>query len=343
MRTLKSHPLVSVVIPTYNCATYLSAAIESVRDQTLDDYEIIIVDDGSSDGTKAIVQKLSGPIRYLYQDNAGLAVARNVGIRHARGELIAFLDADDIWHSKKLELQSCVIRDHPDIDVVFSDYQNFTETATYPPYLAEIDVTSTLMVETLNEHTFRIVDRELLQKIARYHLILPSTCMATARCFGRVGSFDPDLRIVQDTHLWLRMSRQCTFAFVNLPLTARRLREGSLITDGPRFIAEQIKMYQELRGWVPDLTRTEERAIHEMLDHYWYPRAYRQCRSGSKMFRRGYFVRALIKDCRASTAWLAAKALLPKYVVDTVSTLHWRWHRLFHKPSAQPRRIGDSL
>ena len=96
-------PLVSVIIPTYNSAGYIEEALESVFEQTLQDFEIIVVDDGSTDGTGEVLRKYGDRIRYIYQENNGPASARNGGIRVARGEYIAFLDADDLWVSTKLE------------------------------------------------------------------------------------------------------------------------------------------------------------------------------------------------------------------------------------------------
>lgn len=98
-------PKVSIIIPTYNSAKYIHDAIESVLNQTYQDFEIIVMDDGSIDNTKKVLRSYieSKKIRYFYQKNKGPSAARNKGIREAKGEYIAFLGADDIWHKKKLE------------------------------------------------------------------------------------------------------------------------------------------------------------------------------------------------------------------------------------------------
>src|SRR5688572_14211285 len=95
-------PQVSVVIPAYNSARYIRASLQSIREQTCGDYEVIVVDDGSVDETRAAVLAVDGPVRYMYQSNAGPSAARNTGIRAATGELICFLDADDAWTPDKL-------------------------------------------------------------------------------------------------------------------------------------------------------------------------------------------------------------------------------------------------
>lgn len=100
-----AEPLISVVIPTYNRAHYVCEAIDSVLAQTYKNIEIIAVDDGSTDNTKDIIQQYSSRIKYIYQNNAGPSAARNNGIKQSNGDLIAFLDSDDIWLAEKLERQ----------------------------------------------------------------------------------------------------------------------------------------------------------------------------------------------------------------------------------------------
>ncbi|HGG59096.1 MAG TPA: glycosyltransferase family 2 protein, partial [Gammaproteobacteria bacterium] len=107
-------PFFSVIIPSYNHAHYVCEAIDSVLDQTFSDFEIIVVDDGSTDHTRQAIQGYEHPaIHYIYQDNKGLPGARNTGIRHARGRWIALLDADDLWHRERLAHIAEHIRRHP--------------------------------------------------------------------------------------------------------------------------------------------------------------------------------------------------------------------------------------
>src|SRR3712207_5607912 len=97
-------PRVSVLIPTYNCARYLSRAIDSVIAQTYKDYEIIVIDDGSTDDTKQVIDRYGNSVKYSYQSNRGLSAARNASIGNSTGELIAYLDADDLWYENRLAL-----------------------------------------------------------------------------------------------------------------------------------------------------------------------------------------------------------------------------------------------
>jgi glycosyltransferase involved in cell wall biosynthesis len=109
------NPKISVVIPSYNRAHYIEKTIDSVLEQKRDDIEIILVDDGSTDNTRELVQnKYGDQVRYVYQENQGIPGARNTGIKNAQGDYIAFLDSDDYWHPNKLEQQMALIAEHPE-------------------------------------------------------------------------------------------------------------------------------------------------------------------------------------------------------------------------------------
>jgi glycosyltransferase involved in cell wall biosynthesis len=128
MRTAdKETAAVSVVIPSYNSAHHISETLESVFSQSYRPHEIIVVDDGSTDDTRAVLEKYSDRIIYVYQKNAGEPAARNTGIRRASGEFIAFLDADDLWLPNKLTLQMDYFEKHPEVDLVYTDMKQFNE------------------------------------------------------------------------------------------------------------------------------------------------------------------------------------------------------------------------
>src|SRR5438874_1624069 len=122
-----SRPLVSVVIPTYNSAHYIGEAVQSVLAQTYTNFEVIVVDDGSTDDTRERLESVAGRIRYLYQPNGGVSKARNRGIQEARGELIAFLDGDDEWLPEKLAKQLAYMRANPSSPLVHADVYQLHE------------------------------------------------------------------------------------------------------------------------------------------------------------------------------------------------------------------------
>ena len=122
----EEHPLVSVIIPVYNGARYLRAALESVFGQTYRPFEVIVVDDGSADNSGDIAHSFS-EVRYIRQANQGVAAARNNGIEAARGEFFAFLDQDDLWTSEKLKLQIAHMQSHPEVSYTLTQQQFFLE------------------------------------------------------------------------------------------------------------------------------------------------------------------------------------------------------------------------
>ena len=112
-------PKVSVIIPAYNCAHYICHAVDSVLAQTFPDFELVVVDDGSTDNTRELLKQYGSQIKYIYQQNKDMTAARNTGINHSSGEYIAFLDSDDIWLANKLERQIVLLDQAPEVGLVY--------------------------------------------------------------------------------------------------------------------------------------------------------------------------------------------------------------------------------
>jgi glycosyltransferase involved in cell wall biosynthesis len=166
------HPLVSVIIPTFNRAGYIIEAIESVLAQNYRPIEVIVVDDGSTDGTVEVISCFGTAIRYLEQPNQGASVARNMGIALAQGNYLAFLDSDDLWEFEKLTLQMATLAANPDAEAVMGQARQF-----FSPELAE-------------EARARLWCPEGILPGA-----IPSTILIRRKAFARVGLFNPLLRI----------------------------------------------------------------------------------------------------------------------------------------------------
>ena len=122
--------LLTVIIPAYNAGLYIEEALRSVFAQGYRPVEVIVVDDGSTDDTAARVKSFASEVRYVFQKNAGAAVARNYGVELARGDYFAFLDADDRWTSGKIQLQMKILREDPDLDMVFGHVKQFYDPPT---------------------------------------------------------------------------------------------------------------------------------------------------------------------------------------------------------------------
>ena len=172
--------LVSVIIPVYNEERYLAATIRSALAQSYRPMEIIVIDDGSEDGSAEIARRFSA-VRYVYQKNQGLPAARNAGIEHAQGEFIAYLDADDLWMPEKLTLQVRLLRERPELGYVFTRQRIFLDAGVERP--------SWLKPELLEEDTVAYV---------------PSALLARRTVFEQVGKFDPHFDLGDDSDWFFR-------------------------------------------------------------------------------------------------------------------------------------------
>ena len=234
-----SNPAVSVVIPVYNGENYLRLALESVLRQTFQDFEIIVIDDGSKDSTPDIAQSFGERVRYVRQENAGVAAAVNHGIRLARGRYFAWLSHDDLWAPEKLSAQLEALQrvDGPavcytDIKLIDGEGKVFDEKELPLPNRNEI-VRAILRLEPV--------------LYAAYSLV------CEVRCFEQVGPYDLKKRHTQDADMLLRLAR--TFPFVRVPEKLMFVREhGTRDSLRPTFVAEANAFY---RAWLDALTPAE--------------------------------------------------------------------------------------
>lgn len=203
-------PRVSVIIPTYNRRKYVQEAIDSVLAQTFTDYEIIVIDDGSTDGTDEALQVRYGDrIHYEWQENQGESVARNRGIELARGEYIAFLDSDDLWLPEKLEKQITLLSSDSELGAVFCQALAIDREGTplSLPFLGDALTPTDLAVEGL---------------LFRNTVIGPSTLVVAKLVLEQVGGFDSDIRYAEDWDLCLRIRLYRTIDYVKKPLACIR-------------------------------------------------------------------------------------------------------------------------
>ncbi|OQX85235.1 MAG: hypothetical protein B6D55_07685 [Candidatus Omnitrophica bacterium 4484_70.2] len=216
-------PKVSVIIPTYNREKYLPEAINSVLNQTYKDFEIIIVDDGSRDNTKEVVESFMKkyphiPIRYFYQENKGPAAARNRGIKEAKGEYIAFLDSDDIWLPEMLKESLDFLKKHNFDWVTCASYEKdgFSKSIRrLPQYLWD---KKTHQLHLLKEGIFFFSE------------IPNAGCFLSKKsCFIKIGMFDESFRIGEDTDIYLRLE-EAGFrgGYLDKPLLIYRVNESSI-------------------------------------------------------------------------------------------------------------------
>jgi glycosyltransferase involved in cell wall biosynthesis len=225
-------PRVSVIIPTFNCAAYLGCAIDSVLRQSYRDYEIIVVDDGSTDGTPALALAYGKKIRYLYQDNCGVSAARNRALKDSNGELFAYLDADDVWYPQKLARQIEFLDAHDDCGLLHSD-------------VSVIDEHDRVIYTRFNAETGRSVPQNHCKRdiLLRCHVQTP-TVIERRQCVEKVGGFNENLPVTQDYMHWILIALEgWTFGYIDEPLAKYRWRAGSLMSSKRRVLEDHARMF----------------------------------------------------------------------------------------------------
>lgn len=217
---------VSVVIPVYNSSKYISCAIDSVLSQDYTNFEIIVVDDGSTDNTCSVIEsKYLGKVKIIKIKNSGVSVARNIGINSSNGYYIAFLDSDDFWEKSKLAKQ---------VKSIEKDIEN------------GVSYTSRFIIK--NENIITGEERKswsgfVLNKILIKNFICLSSVLIKKECFLKCGFFDEALEVSEDYDLWIRISNKYKFVYLDERLVYYRVTPGSLTKNVTRMIINAHKVF----------------------------------------------------------------------------------------------------
>ncbi|MBE9188819.1 glycosyltransferase family 2 protein [Gloeocapsopsis crepidinum LEGE 06123] len=243
-------PKVTIIIPAYNAMPYLQSTLESVFKQTFQDFEIIVVNDGSLDETEKYVSSLADPrLKLINQVNQGVAPARNTGITHAQGKYLAFLDADDLWETTKLETQVCCLEAYSEVGLVY------TWTA-----LADRDGKPTGRLVTSN------AEGDVWQQLIKFNFIgCGSTPLIRKSCFKTVGLFDSELTPAEDWDMWLKIAANYSFAVIKEPLVRYRANSSSLSKSYLSMWKSSCKVIEKAFQSVPkDLLYIKKQAYNSL-------------------------------------------------------------------------------
>ena len=193
---------VSVIIPSYQREHVVGRAIDSALAQTYPDVEILVIDDGSTDGTAQVVQGYGSKVHYVYQDNQGRSAARNSGMRQATGEFIAILDSDDWWHPSKVAKQVTAMRQHPQVGLMYSQ---------------------AYMVDAVGKHTLfgqgPDTPQDIFERLLMENLIPASSVMTRRDCLTAIGGFNEQMDFAEDWELWLRLAARYSQLCIPEPLS----------------------------------------------------------------------------------------------------------------------------
>lgn len=220
-------PEISICIPTYNRKEYLEETLKSIFAQTYSDYEIVIVDDGSTDGTEQMLKKAGYTVRYHWQKNSGDATARNKLIELAQGRYITFIDSDDLLIPDAVERMAEIIKREPDDVVVYGSYIGIDERGS----------------ETKKSRR-KLYSGHVTQYLFQDIFIHSCGSMFPRQVLDSMGGFDTGLRVCSDYDLWLRLSLRCRFIALSEPTFKRRRHSGNLSAASFNNILTELKMLE---------------------------------------------------------------------------------------------------
>jgi GT2 family glycosyltransferase len=263
--------LVSVVIPTYNREQILGRAIDSALAQTYTHVQVVVADDGSSDHTRTVAKSYGARVTYVYQTNAGVSAARNLGLRHARGEFIAFLDSDDEWRPWKIDAEVAALRRHPQAGIVWTDMESVDDIGRliharhlrvmYGAYakvdiektLRQVDTLGALMTPGIPEDLVATAVREgdLYGAILLGNLLHTSTVLFRRAWFEKTGGFDESSKTGEDYEFYIRLCSAGPVLFIDAPSTIYRVGAGDQLTRPSMMLEIARNNLRAVQKWVP--------------------------------------------------------------------------------------------
>ncbi|MGQ0811850.1 MAG: glycosyltransferase family 2 protein [Nitrospiraceae bacterium] len=292
------NPLVSVVIPVFNGAPFVAKAVASARAQTVRDVEIIVVDDGSTDGTQEVLRSLARDrgVTWVQQDHGGPARSRNRGIEAANGDFVALLDCDDIWLPDKLEAQLALVHQRPGVGLVHTDYE-------------VVDEMGVVHERVHARHS----PEPLVRAFVGGHTALPSTLLINRALLEKVGALNPQLYGSEDSDLTIRLYAATTFDCVDRVLV-QKLQRGhgyrDMAFDEATHREKILNSRARFLGGLEDrrpLTAAQRASLDREWANYFLLRGGFAERLGHKAEARGCYAHAIGKApfrLRGYTRWL---------------------------------------
>lgn len=236
-----THPLVSIITPTYNRVDYIIQAIESVLAQTYPYFEMIIVDDGSTDNTKSVIEPFlqDARISYFYQENQRQSVARNKGLDVANGDYICFLDSDNYWFSDKLEKSFAAFSTNPEADIVYGDIVTVDEQG-----------------QEMTRDNMPRYSGKITRFLLRDNYVSMNTAMVRKKCFEEMGGLDPSCEVADDYEMWLRFSAKFTYLYISEYLTYYRVMKDQISSNKDKRFKFNEQIVRNFQKRFPDVVNS---------------------------------------------------------------------------------------
>jgi len=289
MNNIRSTPVISVVIPVYNGAKTIKETIESVLQQSYENFEIIVINDGSQDETLAVINSIKDQrIKVFSYSNAGLSASRNRGFAQARGEFIAFLDADDLWTKDKLEAQLEALQQNPQAAVAYSWTDHIDENGKF------------LRPASYNSCNGNVYQRLLIGNF----LVSGSNTLIRTQALTKVGGFDESLNSAEDWDMWLRLASLYEFVVVPRPQVLYRISPYSMSANVFKMESASLQVIERAYSQAP-----------EALQHL---------KKETLAFIYKFLMDKALQDCVRSQRGLKAVKVLVHYLKKDSSLFHSR-------------------
>jgi glycosyltransferase involved in cell wall biosynthesis len=309
-----NNPQVSVVIPAYNQSHFLAHAINSVLAQTYQDYEVIVVDDGSTDDTAAVAKQFGDAIRYIHQTNRGLSGARNTAIRNAKAEIIALLDSDDLWEPTFLEVMLKLLKQHSDAAGAYCGFQYINAAG-----------------EIVGKPSLKVVQPEKFHEtiVVEGNWLAPCGVIFRKKLAEEIGLFDEALQALEDSDMWIRMSAHRPFVGLPQALVRYRRHGNNMSSDPERMVTASRIVKEKLFGSASSDVHTWSKMKILALQKHFLSGAVRYLAAGRVQQSADYLrrlARISVTHMWSLVTWRAlVRAHLPKeYQFDPMVRLDWQ-------------------
>jgi glycosyltransferase involved in cell wall biosynthesis len=310
-----SAPKITIIIPTYQRAHLIGLTLQSALRQTYSDYEILVIDDGSTDNTADVVRSIAPNARYIAQANVGIPEVLNVCVREARGEYISFLGSDDALAPSALQKEAAILDANPKVGLVHSAAWLMDDAGR---------LTQLLRPPFARESYVRTGYAEIADLLMSNHIVA-TTVMVRRACFDECGFFDQRFGLYEDWNMWTRIFKRWDAAYVDEPLAFYRVHggeAGSIFRKAnPHDLARYRRMQLDDILADPDIGPRYAYLRRRALARHHYAVAMQAFQSGDPMYGRWNAARSLASRPSRAAAWLFAKNLAPTFALNAARRL----------------------
>lgn len=313
------YPIVSTIIPAFDAEKYIKETIDSALNQTYKDFEIIVVDDGSTDDTRNMLKQYRDKTRYIHQENGGPSKARNTGIKAANGKYIAFLDADDLWPKNKLELQVDFMESHPDVDMVFADMMTFNEDGIIlKSYLKNIKRKNFYNILLKEQHEFK----DPFWMLLKANFIPTGTVMVKRDILEKYNiKFDEKINTVEDLDYWMRICIFSKIGFIPEVLVRKRDHETNISKDLLKATISAIYVREKIQKEFPKLAVKYKKGFDKRLAQLYFGLGYGLFTHHEMSEARQKFIRSLSHEANIKPFLYALSCFFPLSIIRMIKRI----------------------